>query len=419
MSTSLAHWLNQHCFCNTIIPLSIAHHLQPLGALEKKVAAIFNPYSIYVSQGTMNTINAFITAYIRLASLPAFQQTILKNSPYPMPTSVSGDLLSFDFHLSLEGPRLIEINTNPAGAYYAAILDNSNQGCAQHGIQNPHYTKQLTNFEQQIFQLFSTTWRHLCPSRALKTVLILDNHPKNQHYYPEFLLYQRAFSRHGVQTIIADPSELSLTSAGLSYQNIPIDMIYNRLTDFYLQQPLHHAIREAWLNRQVILSPSPHAYALHADKSNLIVFSDLPRLQALGCTLGDQGLISATLPKTMSTQGLEPDWLWQRRKDYYFKPLTGFGSKGVFLGSKITHRVFNEIITGPYLIQENIPPSRRTVQINDEITELRVDIRAYRMIGPEGNLLPYQSNIARVYHGQTTNFSTPGSGFSPILITQN
>jgi hypothetical protein len=61
-----------------------------------------------------------------------------------------------------------------------------------------------------------------------------------------------------------------------------IDLIYNRLTDFTLTQPLQTAIRDAYLDGAVVVTPYPYAHALYADKRNMALLSDDQTLRRLG-----------------------------------------------------------------------------------------------------------------------------------------
>ena len=57
-----------------------------------------------------------------------------------------------------------------------------------------------------------------------------------------------------------------------------------------------------------------------------------------------------------------------------------------------------------------MPPSERLVEVNGQPQRLKLDLRAYTYRG-EIQLL-----AARTWTGQTTNFRTPGGGFSPVVV---
>ncbi|MEO8313304.1 MAG: hypothetical protein ABI645_00785 [Pseudomonadota bacterium] len=103
----------------------------------------------------------------------------------------------------------------------------------------------------------------------LRCIAIVDDTPPLQYLYPEFLLFQRLLNRQGIETIICDPGELTIRDGMLVHQERRLDFVYNRLTDFSLDQPGSAALRSAYLAGNVVVSPNPHAHALYADKRNL------------------------------------------------------------------------------------------------------------------------------------------------------
>jgi len=102
--------------------------------------------------------------------------------------------------------------------------------------------------------------------------------------------------------------------------------------------------------------------------------------------------------------------MWARRRQLFFKPATGYGSKAAFRGDKLTRRVWDEIVAGNFVAQALVPPSERLVDVAGEPTRLKLDIRAYAYAGR------VQLLAARTYAGQTTNFRTAGGGFSPVVV---
>ena len=103
------------------------------------------------------------------------------------------------------------------------------------------------------------------------------------------------------------------------------------------------------------------------------------------------------------------DEFWARRKQLFFKPAAGYGSKAAYRGDKLTKRVFEEILAGNYIAQALVPPSSRTLAVEGAPAEFKLDLRNYVYAGQ------VQLIAARVWQGQTTNFRTPGGGFAPVL----
>ena len=70
--------------------------------------------------------------------------------------------------------------------------------------------------------------------------------------------------------------------------------------------------------------------------------------------------------------------LWAERKSLFFKPRSGYGSKGAYRGTNLTKRVFAEILQGGYVAQKLAPPGERALCVNDaEPVSLKYDVRCY------------------------------------------
>ncbi|MCK6390902.1 MAG: hypothetical protein L6Q40_07740, partial [Azonexus sp.] len=57
-------------------------------------------------------------------ALPAFRETVLASAPAiaRTPVAAKGVFMGYDFHLTVDGPKLIEINTNAGGGLLNAYL---------------------------------------------------------------------------------------------------------------------------------------------------------------------------------------------------------------------------------------------------------------------------------------------------------
>ena len=102
---------------------------------------------------------------------------------------------------------------------------------------------------------------------------------------------------------------------------------------------------------------------------------------------------------------------WRGRKQWFFKPVRGFGSKGTYRGDRLTKRVFEEIMQGEYVAQEFAAPGERMLCLEGvEPASLKSDVRCYAYNGQ------VQIIAARLYQGQATNFRTVGGGFALVRI---
>ena len=64
----------------------------------------------------------------------------------------------------------------------------------------------------------------------------------------------RCLQRHGLQAVVADPSQFELRDGAHWHGETRADMVFNRLTDFSLDTAPSAALREAYLQRAVVLT---------------------------------------------------------------------------------------------------------------------------------------------------------------------
>jgi hypothetical protein len=341
------------------------------------------------------------TPHFREAAL-AWAPGIARHDP-----GLRGGLLGYDFHLGAAGPQLIEINTNPGGALLNAVLGRAQRACCPDVAGLAMAPAEADAIEAALFEVFATEWRLQRNDAALTSVAIVDEAPEQQYLYPEFLLYRQLFSRHGVAVTICDSRELVRKEGRLWHGGRPIDFVYNRLTDFALEQPAQAALRAAYLAGEVAVSPHPRAHALYADKRNLTLLSDETFLRDASVSDHAISILRAGVPHTEIVTDENRDALWTKRRTLFFKPAGGYGSKAAYRGDKLTKRVWDEISKAVYVAQALVAPSER--HVGEAHLALKADIRNYAYAGV------VKLVAARLYQGQTTNFRTPGGGFAPVF----
>lgn len=315
-----------------------------------------------------------------------------------------GVCYGYDFHLNKDGAHLIEINTNAGGAFLNALLIAS-----QRDKQLPGKVAADADLMQVFLTMFRKEW-HLARGEAvLRSVAIVDEQPASQYLYPEFILAQAMFEQHGIDTHIVAPEQLQARDDGLYVGNHKIDMLYNRLTDFTLHAYPH--LLQAYQHDRVVMTPNPAHYQRYADKRNLVTLSDAAALQAIGATPTSIAALLHGLPQTKRVAAEQAEQWWAERKQWFFKPVNGYGSKGAYRGDKLTRRVFEEIMQSDYVAQRLAVPGECVVLGEDgEPQTLKYDVRCYVY---EGHL---QLLAARLYQGQTTNFRTVSGGFAMVRV---
>jgi hypothetical protein len=354
---------------------------------------LFSEATVTLSAAQIAQVNNTIRAIERVVALPAYQQQALAQAPTiaqhdPGTASV---LFGYDFHLTADGVKLIEINTNAGGAFVTALL---------HQAQ----TDQFATWQQRLLEMFFTEWRMKRGEQPLQRVAIVDQDSAAQFLYPEFLILQQWLKQHNIDCVIADPQQLSFKNQQLCVDNLSIDLVYNRLTDFMLAEPEHNVLAQAYQADAIVLTPHPHAHALYANKNNLVLLSNATLLQQWGVADKDIEVLLQVVPHTVLVTPAQADNLWNARKQLFFKPLAGHASKGTYRGSKLTRGVFDDILRSDYVAQEFVPASEQPVGE----TSLKVDLRAYVY---RGEVLGF---VARLYQGQVTNMQTAGGGFAVV-----
>ena len=355
---------------------------------------LFAVAPLFISASQVKQMRAVINEVERVVALPQWQQSRDTSSFIP---ANHGVFFGYDFHLNDSGAQLIEINTNAGGAFLNAEL------------QKGQPENLWGNLEQVFLAMFRHEWQLQRGTVPLQTVAIVDEAPQSQHLYPEFILAKKMFERAGITAIIADPAQLQAHSDGLYFGGEKIDLVYNRLTDFSLRS--HPALLTAYQQDQLVLTPHPRAYNLYADKHNLVLLTDEDYMRSMGVDESAISVLQAGIPQTRQVAAHDSDMWWQQRKQWFFKPATGFGAKGSYRGANVTKRVFAEIMRADYVAQRMVPPGVCMVSVDDaESAAFKFDVRCYVYDGS------VQLIAARIYQGQTTNFRTPGGGFALVRV---
>lgn len=393
MSAARAEHLNHNCACES------------QGASD--LAAFYSRAPVFVSTGHVRQMEALIAAIHRVIFLPGFQDAVLAEAPpiAGIPQATQGVFTGFDFHVGADGPKLIEINTNAGGAMLNTVAGWRHPDCCDDRNPGVRLSPGRVQLESDFIAMFHNEWRLARGDRPLTTIAIVDEQPAQQFLYAEFRLFERLFAAQGIDAVIVDAAELEFANGRLQARGRPIDLVYNRLTDFYFERPAHAALRDAYVDDAVVVTPHPRAHALLADKRNLVRLTDAGCLGSLGVPGADVDVLLAGIPLSLRVDDDER-W-WADRKAWFFKPAGGYGSRGAYRGDKLTRRVFGDLRRGDYIAQRLALPGERTVSSSAQ--RFKVDLRCYVYDGRT------QLMAARLYQGQTTNFRTAGGGFAPVI----
>jgi hypothetical protein len=412
---------NRHCQCATLDEALLRAALREesgdpafYAQLFETRPHLFSKSPVFLPQTDLAAMQEIVRAIEGVASLPTYRANVEAWMPAiaKVDKGPRGAFMGYDFHLSPDGPKLIEINTNAGGAFLNAFLARAQIACCRE-VEQGLAGAPVEAFDDAVLDMFEAEWLAQRPNRRLRRIAIIDDNPQAQFLHPEFVLAQRLFERSGIDAVIVDPRDLRYSAGVLWADGEPVDLVYNRLVDFALDEPAHRMLRDAYLDGAVVVTPNPRNHALLADKRNLTILSDTHALRAIGASADAIATLTAGVPRTVFVTRENADTLWGARKSLFFKPACGHGGKAVYRGDKVTKSVWQDIVASNYVAQDVIAPTERTIAIDGLNTQRKLDVRLYTYGGE--TLLA----AARLYQGQTTNFRTPGGGFAPVFFLQS
>ncbi len=327
-----------------------------------------SPLRVPLATADLQQMLALLRLSWKLLGTPAYRQLIAAELPVAarFDPGHAGVMMGYDFHLTADGPRLIEINTNAGGTALAL------RACRGDLTLTP-------SLQRRLQMMFECEWfGYSGGQKPLKQLVILDEKPQQQALYPEMQQFVVWFEAFGIEVQIADPGELEADEDGVRFAGRPVDLIYNRHCDFYLEEPAMAGIRSAYLKGRVCLTPNPFVYGHLADKRRMILWRKSEEMNALGLSERDVQLLQRLIPPGCLLEDLAPDQAWSQRKKQVFKPVARFGSKGVLLGKSMSRKRFAELDPARTLVQELVPPS----QVADDTgNSFKVDLRLYAWQG--------------------------------------
>jgi hypothetical protein len=364
---------------------------------------VISPYKIYVSQNIIDSISGAVDNIFRLSRNNSYLKTVL-NEPVDReilcsPAKNLSVLMSYDFHLDGETPRLLEINTNASGYLVADALYN------MHKQSNP-----FPGAMNSLKKAFTEEFQHL-GLKGSSHIAIIDEAPHTQKMFPEFLLYKSLFEKWGYTADIYNYNDLTYRSGALFTEGKKIDFIYNRYCDFTLSDPSSKDLRKAYLAGACGFSPNPKEYILLADKKRLVEMSKERWWDAVSTSeISLDAIRNVLCPTWYASDFADINEVWQKRKQFFFKPPQSYGGRGAYRGSSISHKVFDRVMSENTLIQQYVPASKIRFENDATSADWKYDLRAYAY-GGEVQML-----VARLYQGQITNFNQVYGGYCPVFV---
>ncbi len=329
---------------------------------------IISPFVIRLPQSIYDKADQAIKALWNYSRSDIYRQSLPHQHAEWLNLTNDSVLMAYDFHSDKSGEIcLIEVNTNASGYLTSSLAP----------LTFDHHDPRPA-----LLNSFVNEWSNVFASKPLSSLIITDQNIETQKMLFEFYMFQDLFKKQGWSSTI---EEWSPTNSGC--------FIYNRHTDFYLEQPNSQNVKQRALERSICLSPSPKEYFLLADKQRMAEW-------CLQRSLLDP-TIQRVLLDTFHVAEKSKDEIWSARKKLFFKPRQSYGGKSVYKGASVTKKIFDRILAEDFLAQELFPPGRFQ-------EEWKFDLRFY----------VYKNTIqfytARLYQGQLTNFKTPLGGYARV-----
>ncbi|NJL24181.1 MAG: hypothetical protein HC902_02690 [Calothrix sp. SM1_5_4] len=361
---------------------------------------LISPLEIRLPRSVLNNATAAIRALYKVSRLPGYGP-LLENSGAHAAANDSV-LMAYDFHTNEAGECfLVEINTNASGFLLSSLMHMAHAPETDPDAFEP-WRLMRAAFERELH----LTGRTLASPR----VAITDEAILQQKMYAEFLMYRDWFARYGWNAGLCESKAFSFDGRVLrDFSGREIDLVYNRLTDFYLEDPAHAALREALAAGAACVTPNPKEYWLLADKQRLVQFTQPGFLEQTGAAADDIAAIRKVLIPTFEKSAFasEED-IWSERRSLFFKPKRSHGGKSVYRGESVSRKVFERLMSDGDILMQKFQPAQRMPSEDPRsvLSNWKFDLRFY-VYADQVHMA-----VARAYQGQVTNFSSPMGGFT-------
>ena len=224
--------------------------------------------------------------------------------------------------------------------------------------------RQFSAVEKLLTTLLAT-YREWNGVAAVPNIAILDW--KNLPTSNEFVLLRNNFVERGVPTIICSPDELEYNGGKLRRGDFPIDLVYKRLIihEFLTRYDETHPLVRAYANHDVCLVNPFRCKIIHK-KASFELLTDAAHQSWF--TSRENKAIASSIPWTRcmadrrTTHDSRPveliDFVRKNRARLVLKPNDDYGGHGVFLGSRLDEREWDNAVatalSSDYVVQEAI-----------------------------------------------------------------
>ena len=188
-------------------------------------------HDVLLPERLLRQMVAVVRSLDHLSHDPVYRQTVYDQVPQVarFDPGHAAVMMCYDFHLTGDHARLIEVNTNAGGALLAYL--------ACFPSENEQRMNLPSKLRHRLLKMFSDDFASYTSEKNTgpKLMVIMDEAPEEQHLYPEMRAFADMLSHSGIPTEIVDPEQLHASHEGVWLKDRRIDMIYNRHCDFYLE----------------------------------------------------------------------------------------------------------------------------------------------------------------------------------------
>jgi hypothetical protein len=361
-------------------------HAELLAAGMPEVPAEFSvvPRHQLVHGAVLAEISDFIRSFDRVTARGAWQAAAA--SAAPLVARLRRPEVCFfsawDFHLP-PGDRwqLIEFNDNGSGFIFAAIINAlyyETAGLAQHKeiappANLPVFRRRIGDFAEQEAKAFFGQR----PEDLL--FLLLDDPESLQRgkFRRELDLLRDLLGERG-RAELACPAELRWDGRRLLVNGKAVTFIVNRSTDFFLQSEHFSALRMAYQAGGVYVAPNPFSYATRSDKRLLEWLSRPDWDRELEIAPAERQILSDHVPETHVVRSENLEDLAERKQEFVFKPLHGYGGRGLLDSAAVGRARLRRLVTHGegYVAQRRV--AKPCLEIDRERVWTDVRVWAYR-----------------------------------------
>ncbi len=346
------------------------------------------PFPQKIPQPILADIATFIGTFDRITGRRAWQAKVTASSPkfarFPRPEVCF--FSAWDFHLPPELPgdwQLIEFNDNGSGLLLAGLINAIFYQLAPESerttLEPPLTFPALSEWVAKIVEMEAKRFFGTFPSGIF---LILDDAESlnSGKFRSELKLMCHWWRRRGWSVEMAAPEEMDWDGGRLFVKAQEVSVVVNRSTDFFWHSEAFSALKKAYEVGRVYVAPNPFTYATRSDK-RLLEFLSLPHWdKELGIGPQERMLLNAHVPETYLLREDNLQAIAAQKKEFVFKPLYGFASRGVLPSSQVgVSRLRRLLKQGkPYVAQKKVAKS--SLFLPDRGVHLWTDLRvwAYR-----------------------------------------